>query len=54
MDLELLQRHQNSQQFLTERLKVTGRKRGTCSMCCQLLKVPEAGKVDHQWCPHAL
>jgi hypothetical protein len=38
--------------FLDERKVVAGRTCGSCSLCCRLLDVPEAGKPDHEWCPH--
>jgi hypothetical protein len=38
--------------FITKSKTITGRSCGTCSLCCRLLDVPEAGKLDHEWCPH--
>lgn len=37
---------------IAERLSVTGRKCGACSMCCRLLDVPEINKPKHNWCQH--
>ena len=37
---------------LDESIAMTGRSCGSCSLCCRLLDVPEAGKQTGQWCPH--
>jgi hypothetical protein len=39
---------------VAERIAATGRACGSCSLCCRLLDVPEAGKPRSQWCPHCL
>ena len=39
---------------VAERIAKTGRVCGSCSLCCRLLDVPEAGKAQSQWCPHCL
>jgi hypothetical protein len=41
-----------AEQWIAARKKVTGRECGSCSLCCKLLDVPEAGKPNHEWCPH--
>jgi hypothetical protein len=41
-----------SEQAVAAGQKTTGRECGTCSLCCRLLDVPEAGKAKNEWCPH--
>jgi hypothetical protein len=33
-------------------MKLTSQSCGSCSLCCRLLEVPQAGKQSEQWCPH--
>lgn len=43
---------ESNERFIIELKANTGRSCGSCSLCCRLLNVPEAGKPEHGWCPH--
>jgi hypothetical protein len=43
----------NNEQWIADRMRVSGRACGSCSLCCKLLKIPELNnKPAGVWCPH--
>ena len=42
----------NSERRLAEAKAASGRRCGSCSLCCRLLDVPRVDKPKNDWCPH--